>query len=143
MYANEAKVRNLCRNKKSALSPEEIAAAAEIADVEIDLALSQRFYWPTSSAGAVLNNPAPAQIAAIANLLTAATIEMQAFAQNEAGAAIANPYGRSLERKGRAILDGLCSGSLKVPFLEEASNIASAAAKPVYCPVRGLRGGIR
>jgi len=140
MYANEAKVRNLCRNKKSALSPEEIAAAAEIADVEIDLALSQRFYWPTSSAGAVLNNPAPAQIAAIANLLTAATIEMQAYAQNEAGTAVANPYGRSLERRGKALLDAICAGRLKLPFLEEASELTSTAAKHIYSPVRGFRG---
>jgi hypothetical protein len=140
MYAKEDAVRNLCRNRKSQLSIDEITAAADIVDVEIDLVLSERFYWPVSSTGVVLNVTPPKAVIALANLKTAAMIEMQTYAQNEAGQMVANPYGRSLEKRGDAILKGIVDQTMKVTELEEAQDISVSPAKKIFKPVHGVRG---
>lgn len=141
MYADETAVRALCRNRLSALSLTEIQASAAIADMEIDMAISKNFWWPNDQYGNVLNSPPPAAITTLSSLKTAALIEMQTYAQNEAGQMVANPYGRSLERRGDAILKGILSRDLDVPELEQASDIATTQARREMKEVRALIGG--
>lgn len=140
MYAVEATVRGLIRNKKSTTSVEEIQAAAAVVDPEIDAALSAVFYWPKDSDGQIIS-PVPPQVVSIANHLTAALIESQAYAHNEAGLATANPYGRYLERRGRKMLDDIVKGVTIVLGLERASPVrGSTSGKTTFETVSGFSG---
>lgn len=137
MYAIEAAVKNLCRNKKSTLTLAEIEAAALLVDAEIDAALSQRHYWPNDSDGNAITPPQ--LVVNMATVMTAAIIEMQAFAQNEAGQNVPNPYGKTLENRGKEWLKGLVAGTVSVPQLERAPQVASRHMDTIHSPVTALR----
>lgn len=113
-------------NRRSALDLSEIEDFAIEVDSEIDSALSTSFNWPNKADGSPANNPPPSIIVVIANYMTAGLIEERSYAQNEAGGPSPNPYGVGLTRRGRAMLDEICSGG-KICFeLEGMSPIAQA-----------------
>lgn len=136
MYCSENTVRLLAKNRKSALNLGEIEAAAAVVDPQIDAALSTRFNWP----GIFAQSEPPALIRAIANYLTAALIESQAYAQNEAGLATANPYGRYLERTGLKLLNEVVEGVKQIPDLTADNPVrgTSSASSSTFEPVTGF-----
>lgn len=143
MYAVEATVRALIRNKVSPTANTDIALVGSgLADPEIDSALGNAFYWPLDSEGTDISASPPAAIRMVANLLTASLIEDQAYAQNEAGAQ-RNPYAASLERRARGLLARIVSGEIAVDGLENRAMLGSmkmAAAASDFSPVSGFNG---
>jgi hypothetical protein len=143
MYASEPQVRSLTRNKRSGMTLVELEAIGATIDAEIDARLSALFHWPVTVSGDPLNEPPPALIVSAASYLTAALIEMEAYAQNEAGGAVPNPYGRTLEKRGEALLQRIERGESIIPRLERVRQTASVPAPKIHSPVHGFGRGVR
>ena len=58
-----------------------LTVAATLCDAQIDGDVGNNFYWPYNSNSQLINNPCPAYIQQMANVLTAATIENMLYAQ--------------------------------------------------------------
>lgn len=139
MYADNDRVRSLIKNRSSVLPQADLDAAAALSDIEIDMRLSALFYWPTSSKGVDLSTDPPSMIVNLATLLTAAMIESQSYAANEATGLTANPYGKMLERRAMALLDKIEDGTVVIPGIERATQLAASKAPRLFHPVQGLR----
>lgn len=142
MYANADTVRSLCRNIRSSVPDDEIAAIATLVDAELDGELGRQHYWPTGSDGSAVS-PVPPLIGAISSFLVAALLCQGKYAQNESGGAEANPYAVALDRRGRAILNRILKGEQMVPGLQRVGEVATRPTTTTYAPVHGLRGGAR
>jgi len=128
----------MARNVNSALAADEITAIADDVDAEIDGLLGTVFWWPFNENGDDLRTDPPAQIVAIANFITAGLLEQQRFAQTEAGGPMANPYGKSLERQGRNMLQRIIEFRMDVPGLSAIIQVQQTQATQSFFPVSGF-----
>lgn len=138
MYAVEGVVRELCVNVRTGFTTGLFDAQAAMADAELNAALSARFWWPTSSGGDDLRTSPPELIVQIANHMVASRIESLSYAQNEAGLNQPNPYGASLGKIAKNLLNGILEGRVLMRELEKRKELKVTQVPQTFKPSNGL-----
>ena len=111
-----------------------LTVAAALCDAQIDGDVGNNFYWPYNSNSQLINNPCPAYIQQMANVLTAATIENMLYAQMQGRYDQAlddgqgnggSTYGRMLMGMYKTMLGRLLKGLTFVPQLQRYNSIGA------------------
>lgn len=137
MYADIATVRELAINIKSNTSDDFIRTMGRIVDSIINGKLSMVFVeWIDVMNGDL---ETPEIITDMANILTAARLEMTKYAVNDAGKSQPNQYGVQLRDDGLSTLDSIFNGTTAVLGLTRIKPISEAHGEGTFQPVGGLR----
>lgn len=137
MYADIATVRELAINIKSNTSDSFIRVMGRIVDSRINGIMAMVYEeWINVMNGTV--DP-PEIIVDLANILTAARLEMTKYAVNDAGKSTPNPYGVQLRDDGMATLDSIFNGTTAVLGFVRVKPISEAHGEGTFQPVGGLR----
>jgi len=135
-YANQNTVKTLCQNQITNAG-DLFTVASSICDSQIDGDLANYFFWPYNPENVQINNPPPAYVLTMANLLTASIIESMSYAQVQGFADVsldshggggATTYARYIDGTYKRMMRNLIKGFTSVPELVRYSSIGSKQA---------------